>query len=448
MDRPRKVIVISDLHLAGDAKMMSRPSVLATFIDGLKAGPREDLELVVAGDFVDYFALQPVSAWTQDPQQAIDKLAFLTQPRHQELTAALCAFVARGHALTILVGNHDVELALPGVQDHLRTLFKARPNQLRFIDDGSAHTIGRLLIEHGNRYDDSNITDWNAIRAIRSTQSRHEAGAHLVCTVPAGSLLVEKILNPLKLQGYGFLDLIKPQNELLALLMLAFEPELRWSWSALARVFRTNRAQAANVDGHAPARIRNVGLSEIDDPTAWRAELEGEFGDACRELLGSTARSVGVGDWMSLALTPQENGVRSILERGEPIPAEQRRRIRAVMRPLIQPDSTDTAQYGRAAKRLNAAGFQTVIMGHTHLPREVIDASNEVASYINCGTWIDSIEVPPHVLEEPAGEDPLDGWLRSLLRDTAHRNFQPTWAEALVAPEGKVESARLRGAGR
>jgi hypothetical protein len=151
-------------------------------------------------------------------------------------------------------------------------------------------------------------------------------------------------------------------------------------------------------------------------------------------------------DWAALAVTPQRNGVKALIERGERIPAGQLQRIRTIMRPLLNLDDSDTAQYGRAAARLNACGFQTVIMGHTHLPREVRDAASRRASYINCGTWIDAIEIPPHTLDRPASTevDPLEAALRALLEGSLRRSFSPHWADVLVAPDGNVQEALLK----
>ena len=53
--------------------------------------------------------------------------------------AALAGHVAAGHWLTILIGNHDIELTLPSVQAALLRIIEAHPHQVAFIDDGSAY---------------------------------------------------------------------------------------------------------------------------------------------------------------------------------------------------------------------------------------------------------------------------------------------------------------------
>ena len=47
--------------------------------------------------------------------------------------------------------------------------------------------------------------------------------------VSAGSEIVHHVINPLK-ETYRFVDLLQPQGVGIALLLLAFEPALRWHW--------------------------------------------------------------------------------------------------------------------------------------------------------------------------------------------------------------------------
>ena len=93
---------------------------------------------------------------------------------------------------------------------------------MRFIDDGSAYQVGRILIEHGNRYDGANANDWSALRVHRAAVSRFEADPEqLDMHVSAGSQMVAGFINPLK-GDYPFIDPLQPQGETQALLLLSF----------------------------------------------------------------------------------------------------------------------------------------------------------------------------------------------------------------------------------
>jgi hypothetical protein len=103
---------------------------------------------------------------------------------------------------------------------------------------------------------------------------------------------------------------------------------------------------------------------------------------------------------------------------------------------------------------------QTVIMGHTHLAREVTPRSNAAlfpedwrdrielaqqegtehrALYINTGTWADRVRVDVEKLED---DDYLVGFLQDLIDDVRPR-LVAHFGEVVVASTGEVIHARL-----
>jgi UDP-2,3-diacylglucosamine pyrophosphatase LpxH len=240
--------------------MMSRPERLAAFLESLPASLLDDetLELVIAGDFIDFLAIPEQASWTPDPYAARDKLVrtMTGSSVFAPVFAALARLVEAGHRITILIGNHDVELALPQVQDALLAQLGASRHQVLFVDDGRAYRIGRALIEHGNRYDGANVNDWTGLRVIASALSRGEEPP-VALKVSAGSLIVENVINHIK-PRYPFIDLLQPQGELVALLLVAFEPALAWQADKLARILQGKRLQGENLEGIQPGRTRNV----------------------------------------------------------------------------------------------------------------------------------------------------------------------------------------------
>jgi hypothetical protein len=73
----RRLIVISDLHLGGSKSvMMSHPGRLVRFLRALPHRVRADekLELVIAGDFIDFLTIDPLASWTPEPDVARKKL--------------------------------------------------------------------------------------------------------------------------------------------------------------------------------------------------------------------------------------------------------------------------------------------------------------------------------------------------------------------------------------
>jgi UDP-2,3-diacylglucosamine pyrophosphatase LpxH len=242
------MFVISDLHLGGGpgSQICHAYSELADFIRWVMAegrsAPPSDLELVVNGDLVDFLAddargdpaLAP-RAWTPDEGEAVAKLERIAgRARGGDnggVFEALCNFLAAGHRLTLLPGNHDVELALPAVRRHLTRLLGAENARFQFLYDGEAYVVGGVLLEHGNRYDRWNRVDQSALRQERSVRSRRlpvreedRRGRYFV--PPAGTCLVVDFLNRIK-ERYRFIDVLKPEDNAALPLLLALEPDYR-----------------------------------------------------------------------------------------------------------------------------------------------------------------------------------------------------------------------------
>ena len=71
----RRLVVISDLHIGGsEHPMLGHPEVLTDFLGQLAEHAahlgRDALELVVAGDFIDFLAEAPGEAWTASESAA------------------------------------------------------------------------------------------------------------------------------------------------------------------------------------------------------------------------------------------------------------------------------------------------------------------------------------------------------------------------------------------
>ena len=423
--------------------MMSRPDRLVRFLQELSGHARGDerLELVIAGDFVDFLAHDPPASWTADPVLARRKLNdTMNGERFGRVFDALSKVVQLGCVLTILLGNHDLELALPAVQEALWRRLSAGPHQVLFLVDGRAYRIGSLLIEHGNRYDGANANDWEYLRLIGSAQSRSES-APVALRTSFGSQFVIDHINPLK-DRYPFIDLLQPQNELVALLLLAFEPELIWDWKRIFAGRKVQRLEADNAIGGQPGRTYQIGASTLDRPDGELRALFGPIYDQMR----APAQEVGVGALLRAYLDNRNDSLGEILRRGDAIAPDRLQKIRVLLRRLLLNDASarldgPTEQYGKAAERLlrDGDGVEAVIMGHTHLPRKV---QLSQGMYINTGTWIDRVSVPDQALEDGADEA-LAAFLRDLLHD--RRPARPaTFADARINSDGHVGEIDLK----
>ena len=450
-----RAITISDLHLAnGQPDMIADPTLLTQFILQLPqlfpvdGSVGEKLELIIAGDFIDYLNIREYSAWTVDPAAAVRKLGdVVDRSQFVPVFDALRTHLSRGHRLTVLLGNHDVEMALPQVQAAFLERLGASPHEVLFVMDGRAYRLGGALIEHGNRYDDANANDWTGLRSIVSALSRDESPP-VDLEVSAGSKLVIKVVNPLK-DAYPFVNLLQPVGEILLLLLLEFEPSLAWQIDMLGRLVNGKRLADRNRLGRQPGATKNVSSGAGGDG-AVDAELLATFGDAYTQLRANATANVAAGDVLGLLVRPGRDGLAAMFERGEAVPPARLRKIRVALKRIVDSDLSATIDAadgpcGSAAVRLlrDSRDTEAVIMGHTHLPRFV---RAEGGIYMNSGTWIDRLRIPAHVLSEGA-EPALESFLRDLKADR-RAPCAPTCAELRLDATGRVRRAALCEIGR
>lgn len=471
----RRLYIISDLHLGGAAPSGDHPGFqictpemrghLAAFIRAITppAPDGADIELVIDGDFVDFLAEsspgekgEPVfSALRTDPVAALAALRALiahidgSVGPEARVFDALKGFVRAGRRLTVLLGNHDIELALPPVRRALTELLTGgAPARVEFLLNGEAYTAGPALIEHGNRYDGWNAVHYDGLRALCSKISRGEPGRPF--PVQPGSRLVVEVMNPLK-QRYRFIDLLKPETQAAIPLLAALEPDvlvkLRPIVSAAEEALRatsvdvlwkTRDVVPGNVSAlegldfgvpgaapTAPAAETVRATSDLDETRALLEEAEGawapppsEDGDGgvsfgALESLDSAKATLG--DWLDSARSLW----RSLA--GEGIDTLRLRAVRAAF--LRQREAihgtfdvaVEHARYLDAARMLAGDDVRVVVFGHTHLPKSI--SLGERAHYLNTGTWVPTMALDARWYDPATPEDEALAELKRFLAD-------------------------------
>lgn len=486
----RHLYAISDLHLGGAPDAPDAPGSqfcnaypeLAAFIDWIaspRSAPRGEVELVVNGDFIDYFAIDGddgVRTWTADESEAIARFE-RAHSRARVVFDALARFVAAGHRLTLLIGNHDVELAMPKVRAHLLRLLGDR-DRVRFIYDGEAYTVGRALFEHGNRYDRWNVIDHDRLREERSVASRglpvdERARGTRFFQPPAGSHLVVRVMNRIKAR-YRFVDLLKPETQAVIPLLLALEPDHRVELDELFdAVSIGSKLLGHGLDAPAtPASAGDLDTSSASSRLTVASALEEELGtDAVvfRDEIRRPTMSDGdlsVGDdiaraaqglaatWGSLRETARS--LSKVIDFiGERDHEQRRKKLLTALRHLNVTDASfdvtrEAPDYLDAALAIAShGGFDLVVFGHTHLPKHIsLALEGRTASYINSGAWVDVMRLPPEITnnDQDAAKEALEVFTTAIRRN----DFAPyvrrylSYVEAVVADDGRVLDAALR----
>jgi UDP-2,3-diacylglucosamine pyrophosphatase LpxH len=171
-----ELYAISDLHMGGQgpSQIFNCGPQLAAFIDYVRLRDAKTVALVINGDLVDFLA-EP-NAMAFDPGGAIGKLdRIVADVAFAKVWEALRKFVkAKERRLVITLGNHDLELALPWVREHLVSLLTNHDERARarltlaFEGEGFLCRVGNatVLCIHGNEVDDWNVADHEAIRRL------------------------------------------------------------------------------------------------------------------------------------------------------------------------------------------------------------------------------------------------------------------------------------------
>lgn len=470
-----ELFVISDLHIGG--KHSGRPgdrgfrinthvNELAQFIKeiGVRARlTKARTELVINGDFIDFLAEEVVTdkgdssprSFIEDQTEAVATLNKIAE-REQPLFDALRELYGGGVALTIVLGNHDIELSLPMVRTRLAKLLGAEHGaNYKFVYDGEAYTVGDVLIEHGNRYDKWNMVDFDRLRRFRSVCSRRlDMTTDTLFSPPAGSELVEQLINPIK-EDYPFIDLLKPETDAAIPLLLALEPDFANVTNSIevARLQRdaerhglaapARPAQPGDIAGYAS---REASLDSLH--LVLRSRLKGDSQVELLKLIEeaqreSRANQVNIaGGKVSRAL--------SFIRLKVSASWDARLRILLETLRVLQDDKSFDRSievekcYQDAADKLAEKGFKTIAFGHTHLAK---DTKAREARYINTGTWADLIRVPSEIIDgaPAAAFKELERFALAIRNKQFEQylQFQPTFAHICLDSQNRTVIAGL-----
>ncbi len=321
-DRPpiddRDVVIVSDVHLGPgldpETGRWSRMEDffydrrLVSFIEhqdqrAVAAG-RPPVRLILNGDVFDFLLVTDVPDAAEErrlglavkraerkyglrptPTASVFKLERIIRG-HAPVFDALGRHLAWGGELVVLPGNHDPELFFTAVQ--ARLLQELLHRALQAEPEGDADAVrdrvhispwfwlepGRLFVEHGHQYDQSNVITHllNPVNPTRPQALEPEID------YPVGSLFVRYLHNQLKLRNPYMRNFVSMDSYLRFLGSLDLLPALRQTWRNGAFLLRAVREAPLWAGG----RVQQV----CDDHGARREALAAELGvgDALRRL--------------------------------------------------------------------------------------------------------------------------------------------------------------------
>ncbi len=392
MVNPRFILVLSDLHLSEGwnphTGLLSRredfffDTTFERFLAKHAQIANEDnssTRLIFAGDLVDFQQVKstpaaetagprPECRWCErlsfgeDSDERHPRLGLSTSPRHtvwklEQIIAghgvffsSLADFLAHGHDLVILPGNHDIEWIYPQVrQAFIRGVCGFAPAHSR-------HSIAQrikfkpwfyyepdlIYVEHGNQYDPLDSFDYLLYPFLQDGR----------IDLPAGSFFVRYLFNHVEF-SWPFADNIKPPSRFILWALARWE-----GWRYLLEYFRFFR-EICNKRGPLPDDWRGrldlihlQCLSQLSDTTGIpQASLD--------ELKGLWERSLlhNAGRWKLFMG----------FVKGSPSSQALRRKALAIQRILHVP---------------------YLVFGHTHQAyRHLLSGGRGRAEYFNSGAW-------------------------------------------------------------
>lgn len=387
-----RTLVLSDLHLGngGDFDTFAGAEALPALLDEMGKTP---IRVILNGDSVD-FLMNEDPLELEPGRAAAQAAAIFAAPASAGVLHALGRVAANGGEVVVRLGNHDVELALPEVQDLFRKSLgqgEEAAARVRFErgDQPAILTVGgaRILITHGEQNDPWNKVDYERLPGPGATAEVQ----HADFTYAPGSRLVKTIMNPLKKQyAMRFADLLKPDFQGATLTALAVNP------SAVKTIFKGSTLRLLwqlfrQIDGpvsFAPGDEEpDLGLAPALDRAALTEEEYAELQAVLRPD-DEGALSFGIGEEASLSertlmkLVQAGLGAYSRLQRGLAKDSGDR-----------YFDLTPADDEWQEAERLAGKyGAQAVVLGHTHAARF---RTSSALTFLNTGTWIWLMRLPP-----------------------------------------------------
>lgn len=399
------VFVVSDLHLTAsdDGKApTATANRLAAFFRSVCIIAREaPVHIVLNGDTVDFLSGPGASAFIPEGMAARRVLSRIIA-NNSEIFDALRALLDQPQArLTIILGNHDLELAYLDCQRLLyERLCGAGQGQsgLEFRLGDEALAIGPILIEHGNHYDRWNRVDYGALRRIiyASPRNRDEDEAEPFPLV-SGSRLVVEVMNAI-IPRLPFVELLKPEDDAVLPLLAVLKPDIINKLQEITNYYKTAIQRDVHRIGTEIAdSLGNASVAD-DEYLAAKQQAEDSFALAYKLTGRGELGNASMGDafpeflkiWTIVKSSDQRIEHLSRLLRSL-------RYLHSLQRHTFHTNFEHDCYVKAACKHIRQ-GYRYAIFGHTHLPKR-IQLLNGRGTYLNTGTWTDVMSLPSAVVE-------------------------------------------------
>jgi UDP-2,3-diacylglucosamine pyrophosphatase LpxH len=426
-DDGRDIVIVSDFHMSSGYNRRTGTfsrnedffydGAFGRFIDKLIAQAtreRRCWRLVILGDFVDFLQVDRPGTRHKLTSSAdtIEKLEEIVRG-HPTVFAALTRFLNAGHAIDMVLGNHDIEFSWPAVQAHFKQLLAAQASA-DVLDKITIHpwifyVPGLVYAEHGQQYDVYN----SFATLLRPTLP---SNADLI-ELPLGSFFVLYLFNHIE-QLDPFADNVKPATRYLAWALRTHPVVGLASLSYHLQFFMRVLRKASRLTEQQQRERRERYRREYVEPHAAQVGLSPQTLVALDQLAAIPAMSNHWRQVEALLVRPLIPGIPALAAVAAIYRATKQLRPglrsflmliggiagllwreRRLLRPATQPGS-----YLFAAARLihqqlaqAHAAVPAYVFGHTHTAEQYpLTDDEEGPRYYNTGTWTPLV---PHAFD-------------------------------------------------
>ncbi len=419
--------VVSDLHLGGGKgfQIFNQKDALSWFVrNTAEDSPDKRIGILLNGDVVDFLAEEPFKYL--DPKGAIKKLErILVDDSFAEVWKAFMYFIQKENRFLIIqLGNHDVELALPQVQNFLRKRL-CKNNQdsrgrLIFSTNGNGYLCkvggADVLCLHGNEKDAWNPVDFNNLSDIIKAMNRLQ---EIPDWAPnAGTKMVIDVMNKIK-KKYKWIDLLKPETKTVPALLLALDNNILSKLRKVSGVLatfakdylrkKTGFLSAEDADKTEMDEKLKFEKMLFDSYDTSKASLNDKIGleDLLKQIDTDISKGIDPLDLTDSSLDEEFLGVFGALW-DKIFKRSPKKNTRDALQKWLAEDSTfDLKRRDNNFSEIDkmvGEDLHFVIAGHTHLQRAI---KRSKGFYYNSGTWIRLMQITKEMLDDDGQFDKL-----------------------------------------
>jgi UDP-2,3-diacylglucosamine pyrophosphatase LpxH len=468
-----EVHVISDIHMGGQpgSQILRETARLAGYIGWTaNQAPEGKVALVLNGDVFDTLT-GDMPGYVQVDHAVTVVRSIMDDISFSCIWDALAAFVEKERrTLVFVIGNHDIEIAFPTVQNLILWRLAgddlAKRARIVFSTVGAGYTCNvggaKVYCTHGNEVDAWN---YNRYEDLAKVARRLNAGRSLDAnewSPNAGTQMVKDVMNEVK-QTYKWIDLLKPEDKASIGTLLVLDPSQLAKITKLLPIvgekIKGSREinQRLSAEGFQPREQTGTSAVTIDQLLGANAKASLTSDSSVDELLLAAENNLGKPSTPAAQPEGTLGMPQLIWDRltGWISGVGKEEALRRALQDWLKEDKSFRLDDEDATYKDVTAAVGTsvdfIITGHTHLERAIDMKGNRY--YFNCGTWIRLLKFTDAMLKDtesfkPVYELLVDKQGHMELIDEARfpdKNSEPFVLNQTSAVSIKVENGKVVG---